>query len=93
MVLFVGCEWHHGGAQDKVRRRMEERGDTEPGELQTEYRILLYVMGTPKGGSSSGGKYRKDASGPKRQTPSVFLEGIEAIRAKANKGKVEPRDV
>lgn len=36
MVMSVGSEWHHDGAQDKVRRRMEERGGTEPGELNME---------------------------------------------------------
>lgn len=38
-----------GGASDKVRRRMEETGDTEPGKK------LQWVMGTPRVEAAQGG--------------------------------------
>lgn len=72
MVMFVGMTpW---GAWDKVRRRMEERGDTEPG------RMLQWVMGIPEGGSSSGGNTARTHQVQSTKYPLVFLEGVQVIR-------------
>lgn len=84
MVMFVGCEWHCGGAQDKVRRRMEERGGTEPGVLQNGIRS----QNTPVADGSTrrwkqlkGENTERTHQVQSTKHPLVFLEGIQVIRA------------
>lgn len=79
MVLFVGCECHHGGAQDKVSR-MEERGDTEPGVLQNGIQNTPVGDGNTQRRKQLRGEIQKRHMRSKAPNTPCILEGIEAIR-------------